>query len=251
MSKLLTVAFTIAAMLATSPAGAQQTPAASGSAAPTAAPAAGGLPTVRHLVYRFGYNTKATSQGNNTGTTTIDIVGLAKDGGMTVTATDDWWMSVHPKQSNTCEVYPNGGVTCAKAPYTISALQLAVVPLLGQNYFAALSAGPNANWKQSYDVRATFSPGAAGLGFAGQVYTWNCAYTLNGKGTIPQQPPLILIQSNGAMKQQGGRYITINQQAGILFDPRIKMPALVDETLRVVPQQSINSYTIEMKLIRD
>jgi hypothetical protein len=52
------------------------------------------------------------------------------------------------------------------------------------------------------------------------------------------------------MKQQGGRYITIDQKAGILFDPRIKMPVLVDETLRVVPQQSTNSYSIEMKLIR-
>ena len=247
MSKLLTAAFTLAAMLAASPAGADST--TSGSGAPPAA-AAGGGPTVHHLVYRFGYNTKATSSGNSTGTTTIDIGGLAKDGGVTVTATDDWWNTIHPKQSNVCEVYPNGGVTCAKAPYSLSAIQLVVVPLLGQQYFAALSTGLHSSWKQSYNVKATFAPSAGGAGFAGQVYTWQCAYTLNGKGTIPEQPPLILVHLDGAMKQQGGRQITANQKASLLFDPRIKTPVLINEVLTFVPQMSVSSYSIELKLIR-
>jgi hypothetical protein len=249
MSKPLTVALTIAAMLAASQAGAQPTPGASASVAPPAMPAAAGLPTVRHLVYQFGYNQKAASQGNNTGTTTIDIVGLAKDGGMTVTATDNWWHAVHPKQTNTCEVYPNGGVTCAQAPYALTVIQVAVVPLLGQNYFTALSAGSNSSWKQAYNIRATFTPGAS-WGFAGQVTTWNCAFTLTGKGTTPASAPLILIQSDGSMKQQGGRFITANQKANILFDPRIKMPVYVNALLRLVPQQSVSSYSVDMKLIR-
>ena len=250
MSKPLTAAFAIAALLAASPAGAQPTPVASGSAVP-AMPhaAAAGLPAVRHLVYQFGYNTKAASKGNNTGTTTIDIVGLASDGGMTVKATDNWWMAVHPKQTNTCEVYPDGGVTCAQAPYALTVIQLAVLPLLGRHYFASLSAGLNSSWKQNFNVKATFSPGAGGMGFAGQVYTWNCAFTLDGKGTAPQQPPLILIQSKGSMKQQGGRYITANQTAGLLYDPRIKMPVYASELLRFVPQHSVNSYSVEMTLI--
>ncbi len=181
MTNLRTAAFAIAAMLAASPAGAAQTSAASASMAPTAAPAAAGLPTLRHLVYEFGYNTKAASQGNNTGTTTIDIGGLASDGGMMVTATDSWWNTVHPKQSSTCEVYANGGVTCSKPPYSLTVMQSAVVPLLGQSYFSALSAGLNSSWKQDYNVRATFSPGIS-TGFAGQVYTWNCAFVIRGKG---------------------------------------------------------------------
>jgi hypothetical protein len=166
-----------------------------------------------------------------------------------VTATDNWWMAVHPKQTYSCEVYPNGGVTCAKPPYALTVIQLAVVPLLGHNYFAALSAGSNSTWKQNYNVRATFSPGVS-TGFAGQVTTWNCAFTLTGKGTTPDSAPLILIHSDGAMKQQGGRYITANQKANILFDPRIKMPVYVNALLRFVPQQSVSSYSIEMKLIR-
>ncbi|MGZ3498197.1 MAG: hypothetical protein ACXVAK_11625 [Vulcanimicrobiaceae bacterium] len=249
MIKFVTAALTIAAILAALPAPAQQTPATSGSA-PGATPAAAGLPAVRHLVYRFGYNTKATNEGTGTGTTTIDIVGLANDGGLTVTATDDWWNTVKPRQTYTCEVYPNGGVTCAQPPYALSPIQLAVVPLLGQSYFTALSAGSNSSWKQTYNVRATFLP-AASTGFAGQVYTWNCAYTLNGKGTIPNGAPLILIHSDGAMKQQGGRYITVNQKANIAFDPRIQMPVFVDEELTFVPRLSINRYTVQLKLIKD
>lgn len=41
----------------------------------TQASPATGLPAVRHLVYEFGYNTKAAKQGNGTGTITIDIEG--------------------------------------------------------------------------------------------------------------------------------------------------------------------------------
>jgi hypothetical protein len=250
MSKLLPVAFAIAGMLAASPAGAAPAPAATGSMAPSAMPAAVGLPAVRHLVYRFGYNTKATKTGNGTGTTTVDIVGLANDGGLTVTAQDNWWNSFQPKQKSTCEVYANGGVTCAQAPYSVTVIQLAILPLLGQRYFAALSGGPTSSWKQSYNVKATFAPGAGGMGFAGQVYTWNGAYTLTGKGVSPQQPPLILVHADGSMKQQGGRYITANLKANILFDPRIHMPVYVDEIMRFVPQMSVNSYTLEMTLIQ-
>jgi len=238
MNKLVTAAITIAVALTTFPALAQQTPANSGSPTP-----------LRHLVYRFGYNVKAASQGTNTGTTTIDILGSAADGGMTMTATDDWWNTARPRQSYTCELYPNGGVTCAQPPYALSPIQLAVVPLLGKHYFAALSAGSHSTWTQAYNVRATFFPGASS-GFAGQVYTWNCSYALNGKGTIPNGAPLILILSNGAMKQKGGRYITVNQKTSLAFDPRIQVPVLIDETLTFVPPQSINRYTVQLKLIR-
>ena len=246
MKNVVIAVFTISALFALAPVAAQQTP------EPSAPPAtaAAGLPAVRHLVYQFGYNTPAASQGNGTGTTTIDIVGLAKDGGMTVTATDDWWNTVNPRQSYTCEVSPDGGVTCAQPPYAVSPIQIAVLPLLGQQYFSALSAGSGANWKQAYKVQATFFPGA-GIGFAGQVYTWNCESALSGKGTVPNAAPLLLIHSDGTMKQQGGRYITVIQKANIAFDPRISMPVFIDEAITFVPRLTVNQYTIQLKLIRD
>lgn len=207
------------------------------------------LPAVRHLVYRFGYNTKATESGQGTGTTTIDIVGPAKDGGMIVNAADFWWNTVRARQTNTCEVYQNGGVTCAQAPYALSPIQVVIVPLLARSYFSALSSGPTSTWTQTYDVRATFLP-AANTGFAGQVYTWNCSYNLTGKGTVPNNAPLVLIASDGTMKQQGGRQIIANQKTNIVIDPRLQMPVAVFQDIRFTPQRTTNRYTVELKLIQ-
>lgn len=242
-SKILT-ALILGALLPVSQAQAQTT----ASAQPAAA--AQGMPAVRHLVYRFGYNTKATKEGTGTGTTTIDITGLANDGGMTVTATDDWWNTVRPRQTYTCEVYANGGVTCSQPPYAISPIQMAVVPLLGRQFFSALAGGSHATWQQTYNVRATFFPSGTS-GFSGQVYTWNCEYSLTGKGTTSNNgQPVNVVHMTGAMKQQGGRAIKVNQKANLIFDPRLKMPVYVDELFTFVPRLSVNQYTIEMKLIR-
>ncbi|MGA8534625.1 MAG: hypothetical protein WB615_10995 [Candidatus Tumulicola sp.] len=233
MKTLLAAVFVAGFALTASPAPAQQA----------------GLPTLHHLVYQFGYNTPATKSGTGTGTTTIDIVGLAPDGGMTVKATDDWWNTVRPRQTYTCEVYSNGGVTCAQPPNAISPIQLAVVPLLGQHYFSALSAGANSTWQQKYNVHATFAPSATS-GFAGQVYTWNGAYTLTGKGMVPNNNHQVnVIHSTGAMKQHGGRYVTVNQKANLLFDPKLGIPVYVDEEFTFVPRITVNRYTVQMKLI--
>jgi hypothetical protein len=226
-----------------------QAPNQSPQAQPTAASAGAQLPAVRHLVYRFGYNTKATDSGQGTGTTTIDITGPAKDGGMIVNATDSWWNTVRPRQTSTCEVYPNGGVNCAQAPYSLSPIQVVIVPLLAQKYFSALSSGSNASWNQTFTVKATFLPGASGLGFAGQVYTWNCAYALNGAGTMPNNAPLILIRSDGAMTQQGGRNIVAKQKSNIVVDPRIHMPVIVTQEITFVPQLSVSRYTVDLRLL--
>lgn len=243
MTKSLAAVFAVAALLAGAAAQAQ-------SPAPAASSGTGQLPPVRHLVYRFGYNTKATKEGTGTGTTTIDIGAMASDGGIMVTATDDWWNTVQPRQSYTCEVYPNGGITCAQPPYAVSPIQIAIMPLLGQSYFMALTQSPTAAWKQNYNVKATFFPSAAS-GFAGQVYTWNCAYALTGKGTVSNNgSPLTVVAATGTMKQQGGRYITVNQQATIAYDPRIQVPVLVDEALTFVPRLTVNQYTIQLRLIR-
>jgi hypothetical protein len=216
--------------------------------AQTSAPS---LPAVRHLVYRFGWGTKAVANQPNTGTTTIDITGIASDGGMIVQATDDWWNTVHPKQTNVCEVYSDGTVKCVQPPQAISMIQLAVVPLLGTSVFQPISANPNAAWKQTYSVRASFAPGAS-RGFAGDVFTWNGVSSLQGKGTsMNNGSALNLVTLKGSLKQQGGRYLGINQTASMAFDPRIAVPVLIDETMRVVPQTNINEYGVQLRLIRD
>ena len=76
-------------------------------------------PLIRHLVYQFGFNTKAASAGTGTGTTTVDIYGPTADGGLLISGQDFWWNTVRPRATNTCEVYPNGSVDCKDAPYAI------------------------------------------------------------------------------------------------------------------------------------
>ena len=209
-----------------------------------------GLPAVRHLVYQFGYNTKAAKQGNGTGTTTIDIVGLAADGGMNVTATDFWWNTVNPRQTSTCEVYPNGGITCPTRPYILSPIQVTILSLLGRHYFSALTGGTNVSWQQTFAVKAAFAPSAPG-GFSGQLYTWNCTNALQAKGTTPNDGgPVVVIHGTGTMKQQGGRYYTVNQKSTILFDPRLKIPVYLSENFKFVPQRNTNREEIELKLIK-
>ena len=242
--------FAVATLLASIPAQAQQASTPSASATAIASPAAPALRAVHHLVYQFGYNTRAAAKGTGTGKTTIDILSIAKDGGIMVKATDDWWYSPKPRQSYTCEVYPSGGVKCSQEPFAISPIQIAVAPLLGPTYFAPLSDGANTSWKQMYKVRATFLP-SGGSGFAGQVYTWDCVSTLTGKGTrLNHGHSLNLVHAEITMKQQGGRAITINQQANILFDPTIHMPVYVTQLTTFVPRLNTNSYSIEMSLIR-
>jgi hypothetical protein len=248
MRVLLTGVLGAALLLIAQPGLAQQMSTTPPPASPAATGSPSGVPAVRQLVYRFGYNTQATDEGRSTGTTTIDFVGRAKDGGMTVTATDDWWNGAKPRQSFTCEVYPSGAVTCATAPFALSPIQVAIVPLLGRRYFAALSAGSHASWTQSYAVRATFFPGASG--FAGQVYTWNSAFTLTGKGLLSKGSPLIAIDATGSMKQQGGRYYTANVTSSIAFDPRIRKPALIDDVITFVPTYNVNRYTVQLRLIK-
>lgn len=248
MNKRLALVLVMLAICTAAPGFAQQAKPPGMGVTATAPPAAI-LPSMRHLIYEFGYNTKAAKQGNGTGTTTIDITGIAKGGGMIVKATDNWWNSVNPRQTYTCEVYPDGMVNCVEPPQALSPIQVAIVPLLGKNYFSALSGGAHATWQQNYTVRATFAPIAA-RGFMGQVYTWNCAYTLQGKGTTPNNGEVLnVLHSSGSMKQQGGRYVKVNQKANLLYDPHLQTPVYVDEELTFVPRLTTDRYTVQLKLI--
>jgi hypothetical protein len=206
--------------------------------------------SVRHLVYQFGYNTKVASSGNGTGTTTIDILGPAKDGGMMVSGTDYWWNTARPRATNTCEVYPNGGVSCSQAPYALSPIQLTIFPLLAHSYFNGLTAGGKSSWTRTYQIKAAILPGASG--FAGQLATWNCVYSLHGKGPIPNAGHTILIESTGKLDQQGGRYLQATSKQRIAYDPVAKIPVVVRDVRTHLPQRSVYSNDlVELKLTKD
>ena len=236
----------IAALLALS----AQTPAP----APPAANAAGAPATTtarpHHLVYEFGWNTKAAKSGNGTGTTTIDIGAVAPDGGVMISGTDFWWNTARARATNTCEVYPNGGVACLERPYAISPIQLTIFPLLGKSFFGGLSNGAHANWQQSSSVKAAVIPGG-NVAFTGNLYTWDCVYKMEGKGHEATGTPVILVQLHGTMDQQGGRYGAAKLKAGVAFDPTIRIPVFIDETRSRLPQMSVyNSEWYQLKLIK-
>jgi hypothetical protein len=203
----------------------------------------------RTLVFQFGFNTKVASSGNGTGTETI-VIGPASDGGVTIKGTDEWWNTVRPRATNTCELHPNGGVSCTQAPYALSPIQLTLFPLLAQSFFDQLNSSGTSSWKHSYKVKAAIVPGASG--FAGNLYTWDCAYQLQGKGLIPKSKGAILVQTEGTLTQQGGRYLKATSKQRISYDARNKVVLAVSDTRSHLPQRSVyNNDLVQAELIKD
>jgi len=200
----------------------------------------------RHLVYEFGFNTKVASSGNGTGTTTIDIVGPAAAGGVMISGPDYWWNTARPRATNTCEVYPGGDVTCQKPAYAISPIQFTLFPLLGSRYFHALS-GAHADWTQTFEVKAAILPGASG--FASQLTTFKCVYTLQRKGKIANAGGTILVETTGKLTQQGGRYLTASSKQRIAYDPAAGIPVVIRDVRTHLPMRSVYSNDlVELKL---
>lgn len=202
---------------------------------------------VRHLVYEFGFNTAVASSGRGTGTITVDILGPAADGGVEIRGTDSWWNTVRPRATNTCELYANGGVSCTQAPFALSPIQLTLFPLLARHYFAGLSQSGTSSWKRTFNVKAAILPGASG--FAGQLTTWACTYTLEGKGPIPNAAPAVLVETNGTLVQQGGRFLRATSKQRIAYDPVKGIPVVVRDVRTHLPQTSVfNNDLVELKL---
>ncbi|MGC1761308.1 MAG: hypothetical protein WA742_18315, partial [Candidatus Cybelea sp.] len=162
--------------------------------------------STRHLVYQFGYNTAVATSGQGTGTTTIDIKGVAADGGVIISGQDYWWNTARPRATNTCEVYATGNVSCSERPYAISPIQLTLFPLLAHGVFKELNEAGTSSWTRNYSVRAAIIPGASN-GFAGNPYTWICSYHMTGQAPIKGAAPLILILADGTLDQESGRYL--------------------------------------------
>jgi hypothetical protein len=214
------------------------------------APAPASAP-VRQLEYQFGFNTKPASQGQGTGTTTIDILGPAADGtGLMVSGSDFWWNTARARATNTCEVHPNGGVSCSQRPYAISPIQLAIFSLLGRDYFKGLSGSATSSWKKTYKITAAIAPGATSP-FASYPTTWNCVANLQGKGPA-SGGRLVIVGVTGTVDQQGGRYGQGTFKTGIAYDPVAKIPVQIDDTRTHLPQTSVyNKDYVGLKLLKD
>ena len=172
----------------------------------------------------------------------------ANDGGVMIAGPIIWGNTARARATNTCEVYPGGGVTCQKPAYAISAIQFTLFPLLARNYFHPLSTGGgHANWSRTYDVKAAILPGASGV--LSQLTSFKCVYTLQGQGKIANGGGAILVEATGKLTQQGGRYLMASSKQRIAYDPVAGIPTVVSDVRTHLPMRSVYSNDlVELKL---
>jgi hypothetical protein len=195
-------------------------------------------PAIAHANYRFGYNTPVADNGPGTGTMSVDITGPAADGGVMVSATDTWWNAVRPRATNTCEVYPNGNVACTQRPYDLSPMQLVLYPMLGRAYFNGLGPAGIGSWTQSFRVSR------------GDIYEWNCSFTMHGGGAVQGSDSVFSIDVDGTAAQIGGAYRGGAFQQRIAYDAAVGLPAIVQDVHAHLPQTTVfNRDFVELQLI--
>lgn len=202
-----------------------------------ATPAASPPAPVRHLEYRFGWNTKVADSGPYTGTLSVDLQLPAADGSVTVTATELWWNAIRPAATDTCQISPNGGITCSQRPYSLSPMSLTLFPLLASSYFDGLAMGGVSTWKKDFEL-------TKGLGL------WDCDFTLNGMGPISGSPQLELIEATGTIAPHAdrSREETVNVTTRIAYDPNARLPVLVNQELAHSQNQPRSLETVQLEI---
>jgi hypothetical protein len=191
---------------------------------------------VRHLEYRFGWNAAVADTGPYTGTLKVDLQLPTTDGSVPVAATETWWNALRPSATDNCQIYPDGGISCLQRPYSLSATDLALFPLLSSKYFDGLGAGKS-TWQKAFQLTRGLS-------------VWDCAFTLNDKGTIPGSG-LRLIVATGTIAPHGDRYgeEAVSVTARIAYDPVGKLPVLVNQEMLHNHNQPRGLETVQLKLL--
>lgn len=130
----------------------------------TRCPAAAADPApLRHLEYKISGHSTATAtvesyDGTSSGigsagydgTMSVDVLALAKDGGMVVRATVMMDGEIRPQQSVTCAVYGDGRVMCpANAP--ITGPMHVVLAHLGRDFYDPSIIDANGKWVRNMD----------------------------------------------------------------------------------------------------
>jgi hypothetical protein len=203
-------------------------------------------PTVRHLEYAFSpypvsrvadTGTIGPITGPGTGTMSIDIAGPASDGGLVISATEDWWYSVRPRQTHTCEVYPNGGLSCDYIP-SPSASELVLLPLLARDYFSGV--GSSSGWQQAYK-----------LSFGGGYVVTAVKNDLHVTGSS-DAGRIVNVALNGTLTQLDRRYFKAGETGTIAYDTKSSVPVTVRMVRQWVPTDSAFSATgVDFKLLKD
>jgi hypothetical protein len=199
----------------------------------------------RHLEYAFSpypvtrvveNGTIPPIEGPGTGTMGVDILGQAPDGGLLISATEDWWYSVRPRQTHTCEVYPNGGLSCDYIP-SPSASELVLLPLLARDYFSGVA---SSQWKQTYR-----------LSFGDNYVVTAVSNDLKVTGSS-DAGRVVDVAVNGTLTQLDRRYLHATETGTIFYDTKSAIPVAAHIVRQWVPtDSSFSSNAVDFKLLKD
>jgi hypothetical protein len=200
---------------------------------------------VRHLEYAFSPYPAARvadtgdigpMTGPGTGTMSVDIMGQATDGGVMISATESWWNSVRPRQTHTCEVYSNGGLSCDYIPAP-SAPELVLLPLLARDYFAGVA---NSHWQQSYKI-------SFGGGYVVTAATTNLNVVGSSDGGR-----IVKLAVDGTLKQLDRNYRSAREHGVIAYDTAASLPVTVHLSHMWTPTDStFTTSVVDLELLKD
>jgi hypothetical protein len=195
---------------------------------------------VRHLEYAFAiYPTSVPIHGYYNGTLSVDVLGMAPDGGMLVRASDWWYYTLRPRQAVECEVYASGDVHCDNVPPVPSDSALVLLPLLAQNFFNRGSSTGPSSWKQHYTV--SFNKGL----FVADV-SMDLSATPKGDGKF------LLVKSNGDIRQINGRQRYASEEGSFVYYPAESVLLLAHDERGHLPTGSVFTRTsVDLRLTKD
>ncbi|HTX59967.1 MAG TPA: hypothetical protein VMH02_09855 [Verrucomicrobiae bacterium] len=199
---------------------------------------------VRHLEYAFTiYPTAKVArgaigqiEGPGTGTMSVDVGGLAPDGGTIVEATQWWWHAVRPEQTRTCEVYANGSLSCGALPLP-SPAENVLLPLLARDFY-----GAGSSWRRDYTMTYTANQ-----------YRWTAALDLRvvGGGEVAGKR-VVRIASKGVLTPVGGPLNRLIESGTIAYDPARGIPIAVHDERAATSLRSIDApRSVDLALISD
>jgi hypothetical protein len=201
--------------------------------------------SVRHLEYAFSpypvsrvadNGTVGQISGPGTGTMSVDILGPAADGGLMISATEDWWNSVRPRQTHTCDVSPNGGLSCDYIP-SPSASELVLLPLLARDYFSGVA---GAQWQQAYKL-------SFGNGYVVTAVTNDLHVT--GSSDAGR---IVNVALNGTLTQLDRHYFKASELGTIAYDTKAAIPVTAHVVRQWTPtDSSFSSNAVDFRLLKD
>lgn len=195
---------------------------------------------VRHLEYAFAiYPTAKPNGGYYNGTLSVDILGIAPDGGMLVQASESWYYALRPRQTRECEVYAVGTVHCDDVPPYPSETELVLFPLLARDFFSSGSSDGPSSWQQKF-----------ALSFAKGLYV--TAASMDLSATPQSGGRVLIVKSKGVFQQLDRRDQKALEEGQFVYDRAASLPVVVHEVRSPTPTGSIYSQTsVDLQLMKD